>query len=840
MLPFAFALLLASVAPPPEPARQAAQLIETYERLLQENGPSYRPAVAPMRQALAIYRRFGSQREIADALRRILRLDPDALPYATELAALDRADRAARPVLAEDELFLALHFYQQRRFRSAFSHLQRAKEAAAAEHDVALLARCYTAGGNIRDFRGEAVPAIAEWREADRLYGLAGDRVHQAHARSNLGRWLLESGEYRQALGVLESALALSRSIESSLRYRDEQVLNDEAMGQSFAGLAQINRRLGRPDQALSLFEQARNKFRWALSPGQAYMHMIDMADIYSDMGRDREAERFYELVLLASPADASGTEAFQPLRVRIGYARHLMRTHRPAEARELLIEALDIAVRHGSYGFAADCMLGLGTAETSLGNAAVAGQWFDRALRLATAHSVGAEITWRAHYGKGRSLAAAGKRDRAAAEYRLAVTAIESWLGEIPDKAESPASTDTPVWEPYHDLLIEEIRRGATDRAFGLAERAKMALVTLALPSGSRQNLRPIRALTAAEAIELARSSGISILDFVLAGRAAFVFVIDAQGIRVFELPAGAPRIRELATELATTFRDPFWASRSAIHSPAALALYRAVIPPPVEVHLQHTASLVVIPDAELWLVPFEMLWHSSAGRNEYLIERFPLCYAPSVSVMRFLQERGALRHDRRDSAHLRIAVLLAGQAGDAELLAGLRSHAAIIDPTQATRSAARTALEQMDVVHFGCHGTYNEKYPLDSALLLSSDGASFLEAREIATMHIGARLVTFAACDSGRGAAVRGQGLLGMTWAALRGGAASAAAMRWRVDGPATARLFASFYRNVDRGDRQDLALRSAQLELIRSTNMRNPYYWAGVMLVGCDRVH
>ncbi len=918
-------VLVALMAAPPRDVvmREAGDLVRSADQLTLKNGPRYPWAAGPLSRALDLYEKAGAPRETADTLRRLMRIDRAvARRRAEELAALDRSLGAPPEILAEDELFVTRHFYEQRRFDLAFAHLRETKRLASAGRSRPLLAAAHTLGATMRNFRGEADRAIAEWREADRLHGLAGDLLQQAHARSNLGTWLFEIGRYGEALQVLTSAIALAERAERGARYRDELLLNREAMAESLGALAEINRRFGHLDEALALFDRARVKFRWALSPGRGYMHLVDMADIYSEQGRNREAERLYELVLADSPADPRRTEAFQPLRVRIGYAGHLLRTGRPAAARELLNEGLEIALRHHCYGLGVECVLELGETEIVAGHHDAAEQWFDRALELARTHVPSSEVLWRAHYGKGQVLAAKRGFDQAAAEYRHAVDAIDKSLREIPETAESPATMRTPVWSPYHALMIEELRRGSTESALRLAERAKMALVTLALPKSDppevlspaelrederfRETLGTFRHLAfdgsdaalsntrfirlqndyalfrqelarkhpelltdraalepigAAHAVRVAQQSGAMILAYELAGERAFVFVIDGNGVEAVELEAGAARIRNLAVEIAAAERDPFWASRSPSHMPVARALYRALLPPRVEARLARARAVAVIPDAELWLVPFEMLWRTDGARREYLVERFPISYAPSITVLRDLMARSERARAGRRGAPLRVAALMDPEIATAGQDDPLRGHfsarpaaeekvrlvrqfgarAVVLERSNATPAAARRALRDADIVHFGCHGLYNEKYPLYSALLLSKGGGSadgFLEARDIAATRIRAQLVAFGACESGRGEIARGQGLVGMTWAALRGGAASAVAMRWRVDDHATARLFASFYGNLDRGERQTDALRHAQLELIRSADFSNPYYWAGVTLIGCER--
>ena len=72
---------------------------------------------------------------------------------------------------------------------------------------------------------------------------------------------------------------------------------------------------------------------------------------------------------------------------------------------------------------------------------------------------------------------------------------------------------------------------------------------------------------------------------------------------------------------------------------------------------------------------------------------------------------------------------------------------------------------------------------------------------------------------------------------------GAACVISSLWSVNDQSTSRLLESFYQNLDAGNTTGQALRSAKLGYlndpeIRST-MQSPFFWAGLTMVGDDRV-
>jgi CHAT domain-containing protein len=109
-------------------------------------------------------------------------------------------------------------------------------------------------------------------------------------------------------------------------------------------------------------------------------------------------------------------------------------------------------------------------------------------------------------------------------------------------------------------------------------------------------------------------------------------------------------------------------------------------------------------------------------------------------------------------------------------------------------------------------------------------------LEAWEIVqSLRLEADLVTLAACQTGLGQELSGEGVIGLTHAFQCAGARSVLASLWRVADDATADLMKAFYRCLKRGLTKDEALRQAQLKLIRSKRRRAPFHWAAFQLTG-----
>jgi CHAT domain-containing protein len=183
-------------------------------------------------------------------------------------------------------------------------------------------------------------------------------------------------------------------------------------------------------------------------------------------------------------------------------------------------------------------------------------------------------------------------------------------------------------------------------------------------------------------------------------------------------------------------------------------------------------------------------------------------------------------LPHSRR--ALERIAAMF--PAGERMVLTG----------KDATKAALRDApLDRFRYVHFATHGWHDPDAPRHFGLRLSpaGDDPGLLHVDEILPLRLEAELVVLAACESGRGEVVGGEGLLGAARAFLQAGARSLVVSLWEVGDRPTAEFMEAFYAEIRGGRSIPDALRRTKLSFVRSDRaaLRQPARWAPFVLVG-----
>ena len=248
------------------------------------------------------------------------------------------------------------------------------------------------------------------------------------------------------------------------------------------------------------------------------------------------------------------------------------------------------------------------------------------------------------------------------------------------------------------------------------------------------------------------------------------------------------------------------------------------ALVWAPLAVALRHCRQVLVVPHAQLGLLPFAALHDGEC----FLAQRCELGVAPSAR----LALRGLLRRPvrPRQAVVLGESSRLPHAAREAHFVAGLFPQGRAFVGAQATLDTLRAQAGSADVLHLACHGQFRSDNPMFSALHLH-DGALTVELAEALNLRPG--IVVLSACETGLAELGSGDEMVGLVRAFLVAGAARVLASLWPVDDEVTAAFMASFYAALCRGQPPAAALQSAQTEVMRQHP--HPFYWAAFTLHG-----
>ena len=255
-----------------------------------------------------------------------------------------------------------------------------------------------------------------------------------------------------------------------------------------------------------------------------------------------------------------------------------------------------------------------------------------------------------------------------------------------------------------------------------------------------------------------------------------------------------------------------------------ARLGALHALLWAPLAADLQGCRRVLVVPHAQLGMVPFAAL--HDGQRN--LGQQFELAVAPSARLALRGLRRPPLRPTR--AVALGESSRLVHTAHEAQAVAALFEHGRAFVGDQASLAVLAAQAPAADVLHLACHADFRSDNPRFSALHLH-DGALTVERAE--SLGLKPCTVVLSACETGVAELASGDEMLGLVRAFIVAGAARVLASLWPVDDAVTLAFMARFYGALVAGQSAAAALRSAQAATAR--DHPHPYFWAAFTLYG-----
>lgn len=791
------------------------------------------------------------------------------------------ADRRGLAVCTYDQGLAELRL---QRIDAARAHFETAIALYHEVNDPPGLLQVLNAMANLLRNTGDLHGSLPYYEQALSLSSGIGE-VATAQTNTNFGTTLLRLGNYRQAIERLQSALAITR--RRNMERETAMVLTN--LGSAYFEQGDFELGRSHSEQALAIKEKLRD-------PGDIATALVNLGVIHHAAGENAAARARFDralkltddpsllplrLTILAdygnllfslhdyAPAremlertvrlaEESGNtaEAAYP---RVVLARIAVDQQRPADALplagaaidygrssgevETLVEALDVqaVALSGLHRFdEAQTALEQAIAELESMRAQLPGEQQSAVHFLDSRRSIFLHMI---------QLQLDRKQPEAALAY-VERSKARSLLDRL--KLGNPAITRSLTAEEtgrerasvrnieqLREAVLRQAHRPAPDRkrleelgaqlaAARLEYRALEAQLYAAHP-----RLRVARAafdpLTPADLLAAASGESTAMLDYSITEAGISLFVLtrapgSAPDLRVYRIARPATTVeRDIAR-----FRQQI-ATRDLAWQDLARTLYRDLIQPAAG-QIKPGATLVISPDGFLWNLPFQALVDSS---TRAVVESHPLFYTPSLTV---LAEMGKVR-DAAASHERLLAVNALDLPSAAREVEGMRQvygapRTEVLSGLSADSASVRREASKFDVLHLAAHGVFDNRNPLNSYVLLARD--EVMEARDWMDLNLHASMVVLSGCETARGSAAGGEGLLGMSWALFIAGSPATVASQWKVDAEATSQLMVALHRETHRSTRA-AALRSAALEVRKNPAWRHPYYWSGFILIG-----
>lgn len=363
--------------------------------------------------------------------------------------------------------------------------------------------------------------------------------------------------------------------------------------------------------------------------------------------------------------------------------------------------------------------------------------------------------------------------------------------------------------------------------------------------------------------------------IEYLVGENNIFIFFCTKTGLTIYRMPPDESRLtlRIITNYMKLLSSEHFTLGDCAI---AGRRLYEKLIQPADIDSKKDVKKLIIIPDTDLYYLPFETLIvgdpkNTKGEGYDYLLERYWISYAPSASSLVDIVNKKKKHARQMDLVAVGDPVYGNGnrfilepvesddivqeyylekefsifplQYASKELksISSLLSKDSVrlISQDNATEeNLKKLPLVEYKIIHFATHSLLDERVANRSALVLNLDDDTkedgFFQAREIYNTELDADLVVLSACQTAKGKIEKGEGIQGLARAFFYAGTKSVLGSLWNVDDESTAEFMKYFYMHLAQGKSKQEALGLTKIRMLRSKYDR-PYYWASFILIG-----
>jgi len=240
---------------------------------------------------------------------------------------------------------------------------------------------------------------------------------------------------------------------------------------------------------------------------------------------------------------------------------------------------------------------------------------------------------------------------------------------------------------------------------------------------------------------------------------------------------------------------------------------------------------------------LPFETLFDSK--NKQFLIEKHIVSYDYSLPIWFFNKQNKVAVDDSKLIAfspnykNKQIAQVRVGLSDlkyakeEATVISNLFNGKTFLNE-KATKSEFFKSLNEYGLFHFSMHSLLYQDDFNKSCLVFSNNEKLYFS--ELYGLNFPAKMVVLSACDSGNGAIRSGEGIMSISRALAYAGVQSSVYSLWQVPDKETSEIMISFYENLKKGQKKDVALATAKNTFIKNNPMKNhPFYWAGFVVNG-----
>jgi len=710
---------------------------------------------------------------------------------------------------------------------------------------------------NLKLRTGDAETALASWQQAQKYYEQAGDTVGILGSQINQAQALQSLGFYRRSRQQLEeltqklAAMPDSEVKVSGLRSlglalhaigdgKSQQVLEQSlATANKIAAKTQLSSILStlgkvasdsqNPEAALNYFEDAQTA---ATNPNEALQARLARFKLLVDYDKLSDA-------IELAPQLQQQLEKLPPSHTSLYAAINFVATLNRLEEPDQVLPIKDLAQLMATTVKSAQQI------EDAIAQAYALYQWgqlyrrtqqWSQAKELAQksldiarqlqADDIIAQSAWQV----GQLYKQQGDRPKAISAYTEAVKSLKALRSDLaavnPDMQFSFRESVEPVYRELVGLLLDE---QPTQAALMQARELIESLQIAELDNFFRE-----ACLDKAQQIDKVDPTATVIYPIILSDRLAVILSKTGEPLRYYATRKPQAEIEQTLNNLLVALNP---VSDSQEREQLTQQIYDWLIRPAEQEQLfKDTKTLVFVLDGKLRNIPMSALYDG----KQYLIEKYAIALSPGLQLM----AAHSLQQNKINAivggisqSHAGFAALPAVESEVKQISQTVPSDLLLNQKFTSQALADRVKSSRVDVVHLATHGQFSSR--LEDTFLLTWDGqVNVKELSELLKNRGGnsskaIELLVLSACDTATG---DDRAVLGLAGLAVKSGARSTIATLWPVKDKAAQILMTRFYEELRQPKiTKAEALRQAQINLIRQTDFRDPFFWSTFVLVG-----
>lgn len=360
--------------------------------------------------------------------------------------------------------------------------------------------------------------------------------------------------------------------------------------------------------------------------------------------------------------------------------------------------------------------------------------------------------------------------------------------------------------------------------------------------------------------------------IQYFTADSLFYVFIIDQENSQLVILPKGEKESQLLqalqanlqqANVVNQTEQENFQTFVNLAHQG-----YQTILEPITSRLSADVKELIIVPDAALNYLPFEVLLSEAvtSKKVDYLTLPYSLqdyqfhygysgtlllenqrqyqqletndkilAYAPPYQSNESIAQRGSMRTLRSGVAQLK------GTAKEIQAIANYFEGEFDCSPT-ATKANFTAQVSDFGILHLAMHGQPSLENPNNAHLVFSNfenetNKDNLLHHYEITGLETQAQLAVLSACETGVGKEIEGEGVMSLGRGFMYAGIPSIVMSLWKMSDQSTSELMPLFYKNLSEGMRKDKALHQAKLAYLDNAlpEQAHPFYWSGFVSLG-----